>query len=527
MSVLLFTIFLLIAIEIAIGLVVFAWRNRELPGAKPLAAFASAVALWGVGMTLVAFSPTPEDALAWFYPMYSAIAAAPIALLIIVLQLSGWANWPKPNRMVLLCAIPFIVSVITWINPDWFLQVTFYQKDGLMFSKSVIGTGFILHGVYSYSLILISIGLLARQVVRTSGIYRRQAVMLFIGVLVPVLILVAGDIGPLPELWQIILAPPALAFMGLAFAWTIYQFQLFNLVRVARSVLVNTMSDAMLILDNQHRIVDWNPASQTLFGFMTSKILNQPVVQLLPDWPDIANRLQGMTEIHAETNIVKGGNKLHYHVQVTPLADRRNEWNGWMVVMRDITLLVDANERLQTQLEEINELQTELREQALRDSLTGLHNRRYLQETLEREFTRASREGYPVCLIMLDIDYFKNVNDTFGHIAGDMVLNALADELRSQVRAGDIICRYGGDEFLLVMLNVSAEVGFQRAEKLQQSFQASYVIFENMEIRATLSLGLAAFPIHGATSDEVMRAADFDMYQAKSEGGNCVVVLPK
>jgi PleD family two-component response regulator len=113
-----------------------------------------------------------------------------------------------------------------------------------------------------------------------------------------------------------------------------------------------------------------------------------------------------------------------------------------------------SNRQLHARIEEIGRLQVALQELAVRDSLTGLYNRRYLDETLEREVSRARREGIPLSLVMLDIDYFKRVNDTYGHQVGDEVLRTLAATLSADIRAEDVACRYGGEEFLILLPNM-------------------------------------------------------------------------
>ncbi len=188
------------------------------------------------------------------------------------------------------------------------------------------------------------------------------------------------------------------------------------------------------------------------------------------------------------------------------------------------TELRRVNERLHAQLAEIQALQAQLREQAIRDALTGLFNRRYLQETLEREVLRAKREATPIGLVMLDIDHFKKLNDTYGHKAGDVMLQTLGELLRTQTRGSDVACRYGGEEFVVVLPGASIEVAQQRAEQWRQSFEAVHVPYDSHDLRATIALGVAAFPKHGATSDEVLRVADAALYLAKAEGRNRVVV---
>jgi diguanylate cyclase (GGDEF)-like protein len=182
----------------------------------------------------------------------------------------------------------------------------------------------------------------------------------------------------------------------------------------------------------------------------------------------------------------------------------------------------ESYDRLQAQMEEINKLQEQLREQAIRDPLTGCFNRRYLEETLTREFSRSLRESYPLCLAMIDIDRFKLVNDTYSHRAGDAVLQALGVLLRGRTRAGDIVCRFGGEEFLIVLPNMPLDTALNRMDILRNEFQEMRVVFGEEEIHSTISIGVACCPLHGQNSEEVMLAADRALYRAKAAGRNCI-----
>lgn len=183
-----------------------------------------------------------------------------------------------------------------------------------------------------------------------------------------------------------------------------------------------------------------------------------------------------------------------------------------------------VNRQLALQLQEIHSLQDRLRDQAIRDALTGLFNRRYLDETLEREVARAQREGYPLAVAMLDLDNFKQLNDTYGHRAGDEVLRRLGAFLRDHARSGDIPCRYGGEEFLLVLPRMTAESALLRAEEWRQQFATLVVPFGELGLRATLSIGMANYPGDGATAYSLIDAADSALYRAKEAGRNQVMV---
>jgi diguanylate cyclase (GGDEF)-like protein/PAS domain S-box-containing protein len=177
--------------------------------------------------------------------------------------------------------------------------------------------------------------------------------------------------------------------------------------------------------------------------------------------------------------------------------------------------LQKANARLLAQLSEIQALQNELREQAIRDPLTGVFNRRYLKETLDREIARVHRVSQPVGIMIMDIDNFKLINDTYGHRAGDLILQALGELLKNNIRLEDIACRYGGEEFVVVMPGASLQTANERAEIIRSRFEVLRVAYESWNIHATVSLGVAAYPLHGSNSEEVLIRADRALFRAK------------
>jgi len=164
-------------------------------------------------------------------------------------------------------------------------------------------------------------------------------------------------------------------------------------------------------------------------------------------------------------------------------------------------------------------LQEALRHQAIRDPLTGLFNRRFMLETMERELYRMQRKKAPLGVIMLDLDHFKRFNDTFGHAAGDAVLSALGRMLLAQVRKEDVACRYGGEEFTLILAETSLETACDRAEQLRQLVHGLNLEHQGQNLgRITISLGVAVYPQHGEDPEALLRAADKALYRAKHAG---------
>lgn len=170
------------------------------------------------------------------------------------------------------------------------------------------------------------------------------------------------------------------------------------------------------------------------------------------------------------------------------------------------------------------DLREKLRLQALRDPLTGLLNRRFVEEWIEREVARTNHSGRSFGVIMADVDHFKQINDVHGHDAGDQLLKAIADAIRSSLRAGDLPCRYGGEEFLVLLADIDLTVLAARAEELRSRVAAVRVEHRGEPVPgATLSAGIALYPQHGASASLVIDAADAALYSAKRAGRDRVV----
>jgi diguanylate cyclase (GGDEF)-like protein len=170
-------------------------------------------------------------------------------------------------------------------------------------------------------------------------------------------------------------------------------------------------------------------------------------------------------------------------------------------------------------------LRDTLRQQSIRDALTGLYNRRFLEESLDRELGRLARKKLPLAVIMIDVDHFKRFNDTHGHEAGDVVLRDLGLLLRRHLRQSDVACRLGGEEFTILMPETDVEIARRRAEFLRGAARELKLVHDGRPLgEVTLSLGVAAFPEHGADRESLLHAADMALYEAKRGGRDRVVV---
>lgn len=210
-----------------------------------------------------------------------------------------------------------------------------------------------------------------------------------------------------------------------------------------------------------------------------------------------------------------------FHIRFLSCATQGREAGALEAKQR---LAVAVAENLSLALANLK-LRESLQNQAIHDPLTGLYNRRYLEETMDRELHRARRQQTFLGVVMMDLDHFKDFNDIFGHTAGDALLSAVANVITTGIRAEDIACRYGGEEFLLIMPGASLETTRERAENLRQSLKNLQVKYQGQLLKSTtISLGVAIFPDHGLTAEEVIAAADAALYRAKQAGRDRVEI---
>lgn len=507
-----------------------AWQRREIPGGKPLALLMIAVAEWSLGAAIELSVVGIPAKVFWSKVEYLGTVSAPVFFLLLALEYNRLDHWLTRRNILFLFIIP-LTSLFLAITNEWhgwiwsgfdispFGHNLLIYEHGWWFWLGLVG--------YSYLVILIGTVLFIWAAIRFPRVYRNQAGIMLLGAAVPWignLIYILG-LSPAPGLE---LTPIALAFSGVFMALGIFRFHLIDLVPVARDTLIETMQAGVLVLDEQNRVVDINPAAQRLLDTSIEASLGKSAGDVFSVWPELVNCFRETQETHVEIALREPRFRF-LELNITPIFNRQTRFTGRLITLVDITArkriegdLQHANEQLRAQLVEIESLHADLREQAVRDMLTGLFNRRYLTETLERELAQAERTKSPLSVVMMDIDHFKDFNDTYGHKAGDDLLQNLGEFLRANTRIGDVACRYGGEEFVVIMPGAPIMVAFKRAEQWVQAFRDTGISDGNQTMRATLSAGVSVFPENGTTADEVLRTADLALYTAKAAGRNRV-----
>lgn len=364
-----------------------------------------------------------------------------------------------------------------------------------------------------------------------------------------VVVLTTGATVTTPDLLGgIDYAPLGSAVAGLLAADVLMRRQFLRLAPPSAEQVLESLTEAVVVLEPGGLILSMNESARRL---TTGAAATLPVELLLGRHaghvmhPAVAGALASPRDFAATFATASG---LHFDVRAHLLADGTGEHLGVVVVAREVEALVSRQaqteaayaglqqekgkveavvSRLLWELSDTEQQRTRLAEDAVRDSLTGLHNRRQLEPAIRAAMDRSRYTGGPFSVLMVDVDHFKNVNDTYGHPVGDRVLQALARELMIDTRQGESVIRYGGEEFVVVLPGVAPFEALRRAESIRRGVAGLRVPLRSEhgpeELSITVSVGVSSYPRSGGTGRELILAADDALYAAKAAGRDCVV----
>jgi diguanylate cyclase (GGDEF)-like protein/PAS domain S-box-containing protein len=484
----------------------YGWRLRNRPGGWPFLAYVLSGLLWELGQLgqvggaalLVNVGALGVKALAGI--------GLTVACFAFVATLTGRGTWVSRRSVSLLAAFPLVLTLLLVIRPELVLShFELRVVDGiheLVFERGPVA----LVGIwYCYGLLALASGLVVDALVRAPSWHRRQAAPLLIGIVLPWL-LHALQVSGLVRSPTLDPTTPGIAVASLAFLWALLHDYVLDLTPIARTAIFTSMSDGVVVLDRARRIVDLNPAAEQMLGrslrdvlgVSGSSVLGAPVMDTMsPDGRQLARH---------ELTLGEGDRRRDYELRVSLLLDPSERHVGWLIVLRDVT--------------ERKAMERQLRYQAFHDVLTGLVNRRMFLERLEAMTT--SDEARRLAVLIVDLDGFKDVNDRLGHHAGDALLKAVARRLSHCTRAEDVVARFGGDEFAVLLWPVEREVDAQRvAERILLALGEPFSV-DGTTALVGCSIGYA-LGFAGAQPDDLLRHADLALYAAKAAGKGCAL----
>jgi diguanylate cyclase (GGDEF)-like protein/PAS domain S-box-containing protein len=500
---------------ITIAAAIYAWRRRLVPGATMLMMDLLCITGWLLSDIGELIAPTVNASLASVKFSYLFIAVSPIFWLGFALQYTGKERWVSFRYFGFFWIFSIITFILAQTNEihrmiwsTW--KVDMVNEHLKMFTAGSYGPWFWVHAIYSYILMFSGAFLIIQQHIRSAPIYRKQSNWLVIGALTPLTFNFIYILRLIPD-FQKDFSSLAFAFAGIAFAIGIFRYDLFDLMPIARNTIVENMQEGMLVIDQKGRLLDINPTARKLLLPTKDIIIGNLLEKHLPEIKHLLPKDDQASRVR-EFSIRRNRVLRNFEGKLSVLRDNNNKRLGYLIILQDIT----ERKKLHQQVERL----------ASKDSLTGLHNRRHLLELAQHEIYRSYRYKHPVSLLIIDIDYFKKINDTYGHLVGDQVLVSFSDYLKKALRNVDIIGRFGGDEFVVILPETGSETAYSTAIRLCNTTRSSPYNTVEGEVRFTLSIGISS-------EDDVQKDANLysfieranrALYRAKSLGRDQVAL---
>ncbi|GHU63102.1 hypothetical protein AGMMS49983_05850 [Clostridia bacterium] len=422
-------------------------------------------------------------------------------------------------RVPLLCvSVLCIVLMWTTDRTGWLYKSYWLDTNNANFLDFDPAFGYtIVHVIPAIMLIFCAIFVLYR--IKTWGRESRgRLVVLFLVILIPFIAELLYYLMRFSDLaeYHLYFTPYSLMLMNALLFFGIARYEVIEIKGIATDRVMDVIAEAYILVDERHRYLTSNAAAKFLFPEIRS-MGSHFAVDAMPGWPAVLawdEYADGRTIIEYETDPAGevSGNpntgKNYYAAEINKVqASLVGTRTAWAILIRDIT----TQKNMVKQLEEF----------AYRDPLTGLNNRRHFKELAQHEVLKAARLGMPYYIMMLDLDHFKHVNDTYGHLVGDAVLRTSAFAIKGALRVYDLLGRYGGEEFVVLLSEISRENAMVLAERIRTDVEADYTAYDDKEIRVTISIGVAEHR-GGMTLDEMIDESDKALYLAKKDRNKVV-----
>ncbi len=481
------------------------WRRRKTPATLPMCACMGSVFLWSLFNVLKYADHDHGRKLFWMSCGYLGSATAPYSFFLLALTYVKLRDSVR-HRVGIVCLLPPVVFCtvaftnpwhqLLWrhivIRPDNLIQ--FEHGPAYWYAVAPCGYFFYFAGML----------LILRMVIGLPRHYWKMSLLLLVSISIPFIFSICYSFGFL--LSGVDPTPMGLAFTVSGLYAGLMSRQIFDVAPIARHLLVERMREGMLAFDAQKKLVDHNHATEVMTGVKLH--IGTEASSLPSPWNQLEPSLAGMVE--AQVELTGGGSdRRWFEADVSTLAGP-DRIDGYFLLIREIT--------------ERKILESHLESMALHDALTGLYNRHYLDAEMARDVMRCLRQNAPMAVVMFDLDCFKEVNDRYGHQTGDAVLRTFGQFLLKNIRGSDFACRFGGEEFVLVLPGTSSEVALERIRRWCAEFAALDIPWNGGVLHETFSAGVASFPQHGDDPDLLLQAADRALYLAKAQGRNQVVL---
>ena len=435
--------------------------------------------------------------------------SSPLGLLFIMQYLGVKVS---KKQVILFLAIPLISLIMVATNDLHHLHYKLFMIHptlGAPFSTIEIGIWYIVHGMFTFGCMLAAFLLLIFRWKETAKLYRSQIIALMIGQLVPMVTAFIYLIGITPAGFDPV--PMVLWITTILYLWSISTTRLFTVMPIAKDAIFHSISNGVFVLDEQYQLIEFNEASRRMFPQLNKTMIGQDfniVWEVVTDGSNgfCLESVDIMQEMKLELEIAEN----FYQVRTSTLQDRDVK-KGLLIILTEIT--------------ELKRLQSQLEKQAYFDELTQVYNRRAFFHRCEQKLVQAKTAQTPLTVILFDIDYFKKVNDTYGHLIGDQLLKHVAQICQIELENIGLFARYGGEEFVIALEGYTANEGAAIANEVRRAIESKPLSVDELIVFITASFGVAQFSKDkDETLTQLLNNADKALYGAKEEGRNCVMI---
>lgn len=487
--------------------------NFRTAGAKSYTWLLACITVYSFGYALELYSTTLDEILIASKIQYLGIPFIPAFWLMVAARYAGyWKSLPRILYFPLFI-IPMATFLLHLTDGDHHLvykTVTLNESGPFPLLNMTRGAWYYVQVVYTYVCFLAGNFLFIGMAYKAVGTYRKQAMALAAISLLPWVADIGYQSGLSP--YGVDLAPFGFAIAGPSLAWGIFRLRIFDFVPIARDTIFESMHDPVVVFDNAGRLADYNHIAASMFPILDKRSLGSEAKQVLASHPDLLKCMRDNSTEKRDIQIRYRNETRIFESSSVPMTSKMGRPVGKILMLHEVT--------------EQRELTEQLRTLATLDGLTGIYNHRHLMALCQKELDRARRHGRPVTLLLADLDHFKEVNDMHGHQAGDEVLREAAAVFQKNLRSSDILGRYGGEEFAVLLPETLPQCGKDLANRIRRELAELSIRHEGQDIAITASFGVTGSRLENGNSDtlaSLFQRADKMLYKAKNTGRNVVI----
>ncbi|MEN8701603.1 histidine kinase N-terminal 7TM domain-containing diguanylate cyclase [Bacillus infantis] len=467
-------------------------------------AVTSAIYIFGHAFELTA------DSLAeikfWIAFQYAGLPFISPITLVMVMRFTGLDRYLTSLNLIIFYTIPFISMVMVLTN-DWhglfYTQYHLHQEGSYLLVDMDVGFWYVIHGSFTFGSLFAGACMVVWYWKRAGFAYRRQLITMFAGLTIPMTASFLYLMGYSP--YGMDPVPMVMCLTSFLYLRSFFMDRL-TAAPIAKERVFESMRDGVLVFAQDDVLVDYNPAAKEMLPGLDSKLIGENMKVVLQSAAGYSGAWAAGGS-YSGIHKFEGEIEVYLQIHSFPIKRSSGELAGTTVILSNITKEV--------------QLRQELEELAFKDGLTGIYNRTYFIEQSGRLLQEADAAGGTLSVILFDIDFFKHINDKYGHLQGDEALRHIARVSGSRLGGDSIFARYGGEEFVICLPGANLEAAAEKAEKIRAGIEEELLFSEKGMIPLTASFG-AAETAPGMTLERLLHNADTALYQSKYGGRNRV-----